>query len=89
MYFCYKVINEINKSEIFFSKSRYACRYILNEIYLKFNEELKRDEEFFVKIKNELKKNKKIKLDNFSFIIQEFDVYSEDLVEELYQLLNN
>ncbi len=88
MYYCYKVINELNKSEIFFSKSRYARRYILNEIYLKVNDELKKNKEFFVNIKNELKKNKKIKLDNFSFIIEKFDVYSEDLIDELYNLLN-
>ena len=87
MYY-YKVINELNKSEIFFSKIRYSRRYILNEIYLKVDDEIKKNKEFFVNIKYELKKNKKLKLDNFSFIIEEFDVYSEDLIDELYNLLN-
>ncbi len=89
MYYCYKVINEINKSEIFFSKSRYARRYILNEIYLKADNELKKDKEFFLRIKNELKNNKKVILDNFIYLIQEIDVFHEDFIDELYELLNN
>jgi hypothetical protein len=89
MHYCYKVINEINKMEIFFSKSRYARRYILNEIYLKADNELKKDKDFFLTIKNELKNNKKVILDNFSYSIQEIDLFREEELEELYELLNN
>ena len=87
--YCYKVINELDNTEIIFSKNRYARRYILNEIYLKADDDLRKDKEFFMKIKNELKKYKKIELNNFIFSIQECKIYSEGLVEELYELLNN